>query len=178
MDADCLPCEDPVLQTERLDLRRLAVRDAAFILELLNDAAFLAHIGDRGVRTLDDARAYIENGPVASYARHGFGLYLVERRADARALGICGLVKRETLADVDIGFAFMPAYRACGYGRESAAAVLGHAHTVLGLKRVVAIVAPGNTASAALVESLGLRFERMFRHAEDTEALRLFAWQA
>src|SRR5690606_38235364 len=100
-----------VLETQRLVLRRLSAADAPFVLELLNDPAWLEHIGDRGVRTLDDARAYLAAGPVAMYAEHGFGLYLVEVREDGAPAGICGLVRRDFLDDVDLGFAFLPRYR-------------------------------------------------------------------
>src|SRR5579872_1852240 len=112
--------EDPsppaiVVVTERLDLRRLAADDAEFILELVNEPAWLEHIGDKGVRTLADARAYIAEGPVRTYERFGFGLYLVVRRQDGTALGICGLVKRETLDDVDLGFALLRRHWGEGY---------------------------------------------------------------
>lgn len=167
-----------VLVTARLDLRELDAGDAAFMLAMLNDAAFIEHIGDRGVRTLDDARAYVEAGPMASYAQHGFGLYCVEERATRLPVGLCGLLRRPTLDDVDIGFAFLPAYRSLGYAREAAQAVLGHAHAILGLRRIVAIVAPGNAPSARLLEHLGFRFERMLRQAESNEELRLFGWGA
>jgi len=149
-----------VLETERLILRHLHADDAPFILELLNDPAWLRYIGDKGVRTPDDARAYIRNGPADMYARFGFGLWRVERKDDGAPIGLCGLIKRDTLPDVDIGFAFLPAFRAQGYARESAAATLAHARDVLKLPRVVAIVSPGNDSSAALLEKVGLRFER------------------
>ena len=167
-----------ILRTPRLVLRELVAGDAMFLLDLLNDADFIRHIGDRGVRTREEAGRYLAEGPLASYARHGFGLWHVARAADGVALGLCGLLRRDTLDDVDIGFAFLPAFRGCGYAGESAAAVLDHAHRALGLDRVVAIVAPANAASAHLLERIGLRFERRFRHTEDGEELRLFAWQA
>jgi len=166
-----------VLRTPRLRLRELHPGDAGFMLELLNDAAFIEHIGDRGVRTREDAERYLANGPLASYAQHGFGLWHVERVADGAALGISGLLRRDLLGDVDLGFAFLPAHRGAGYARESAQAVLGYAHTVLGLDRVVAIVSPGNAASARLLECIGLRFERMIRLGEEAAEIRLFAWQ-
>ncbi len=134
--------------------------DAAFILQLVNDADFLRHIGDRGVRTDDDARRYIETGPLASYARHGFGLWLVERRADRVPIGMCGLLKRDTLADVDIGFAYLPAWRGQGYALEAAQAVMEHGRRVLALPRIVAIVSPDNAGSIRLLGKLGLVFER------------------
>jgi RimJ/RimL family protein N-acetyltransferase len=150
-----------ILDTERLLLRRLAAGDAAFILELLNEPAFLENIGDRGARTLADARRYIAKGPVASYRRFGFGLYLVELKDSGAPIGICGLLKRESLEDVDIGFAFLRKYWSQGYARESAAAVMHYGWTSLRLPRIVAITKPNNQASIALLEKLGLRFEKI-----------------
>ncbi|HTL67567.1 MAG TPA: GNAT family N-acetyltransferase [Lacunisphaera sp.] len=150
-----------VLQTRRLTLRELTLGDAPFILELLNDPTWLRFIGDRGVRDLDSARAYITGGPAASYAQHGFGLWLVERRQDGVPIGICGLLKRDTLPDVDIGFAFLERYQGQGYGSEAAVATMAHARDVLGLKKIVAVTVPGNTGSIRILEKLGLRYERM-----------------
>jgi RimJ/RimL family protein N-acetyltransferase len=168
----------PVLKTRRLVLRELAESDADFVLELLNDADFLRFIGDRGVRTPESARHYILNGPVASYSRHGFGLYLVELADTGRALGMCGLVKRETLADVDIGFAFLPAHRAQGYATEAAAAVLAHGRDNFGLRRIVAIVAPDNERSANVLVKIGLGYERMIKLSAEEPEIRLYAWEA
>ena len=163
-----------VFETERLVLRRLDDDDAPFILLLLNDPDFLRHIGDKGVRTLEDARHYIHTGPGAMYARFGHGLYLAELKDGGAPIGMCGLLKRDTLDDVDIGFAFLPQYRARGYAREAAAATLVHARTALGLKRVVAITSPDNAASGRLLESIGLRFERMLRLTDRDSEVRLF----
>jgi RimJ/RimL family protein N-acetyltransferase len=149
-----------VLETERLLLRRLTAADAAFILELLNEPAFLENIGDRGARALADARRYIARGPVASYRKFGFGLYLVALKDSGTSIGICGLLKRESLDDVDIGFAFLRKYWSQGYARESAAAVMNYGWTTLRLQRIVAITKPTNQASIALLEKLGLRFEK------------------
>lgn len=167
-----------VAKSDRLILRELGLEDADFMLELLNDAAFLTHIGDRGVRTLDDARAYIVNGPMASYEKHGFGFWCVVERSSGTRTGICGLARRDTLDAVDIGFAFLPPYRARGYGFESASAVMQLARGAFGLRRIVAITSTGNAASAALLERLGLRFERMVQVRDDEDAIRLFAWNA
>lgn len=173
--AHALPARnEPVIETERLILRRLDANDAGFILELVNDPDWLRNIGDKNVHSLDDARRYIADGPVAMYAKHGFGLYAVERREDGALIGMCGLIKRDTLDDVDIGFAFLPAFRSRGYAREAAAATLTHGRDVLGMRRVVAIVSPHNQASAKLLEAVGLRFERMLRLSASDE-VRLFA---
>jgi [ribosomal protein S5]-alanine N-acetyltransferase len=164
-----------IIETPRLGLRQLGVDDAAFMHELLNDPAFLLHIGDRGVRSVEDARNYLLKGPIESYRRNGFGLWLVETLAGREAAGICGLVRRDGLDDIDVGFAFLPQHRSRGYAREATAAVLRHACDVLGLQRVVAITNPSNEASARVLESVGLRFERLVRLAPGEQPLRLFA---
>lgn len=164
-----------VLETGRLTLRRLSPDDAPFMLALLNEPSFIRNIGDRGVRTLDDARTYIATGPLASYDRFGFGLYLVQRKDDATPIGICGLLKRETLADVDIGFAFLPGFWRRGYAVESASAVRDYARDRVGLQRLVAIVNPGNQASARVLEKIGFTYERMIAIGNEGTDLKLFA---
>ncbi len=164
-----------VLETERLILRRLSTDDAAFILELLNDPAWLRFIGDKGVRTLEDARSYILNGPVEMYARLGFGLFMTELKDGAVPIGICGLLKRDSLPDVDIGFALLPRFWAQGYAREAASATMAYGRDVLGLKRIVAITTLDNHSSARVLEKIGMRCERTVRLSSDSEELRLFA---
>lgn len=164
-----------VLETERLVLRWLNTGDAAFILRLVNDPSWLKFIGDRGVRTREDAERYLRNGPLAMYARLGFGLYLVETKEGALPIGICGFVKREALDDVDLGFAFLPPFRGQRYAFESAASTLAYGRSVLGLARVVAITARDNAPSIRLLERLGFRFERMVRLGDDAEEVKLYA---
>jgi len=162
-----------VIRTSRLSLRELELTDADFILELLNEAAFLRFIGDKGVRNAADAREYLQNGPIDSYRRHGFGLYAV-CLTDGTPTGICGLVKREGLADPDVGFAFLLRHRAKGYAVESAAAVLAHARQSLRLHRIVAITSPENLGSIAVLKKIGLKFERLIRLTEHSPELNLF----
>jgi RimJ/RimL family protein N-acetyltransferase len=164
-----------VLETDRLILRRLSVEDAAFILELVNEPSWLRFIGDRGVRTLEDALSYILKGPVETYGRHGFGLYLTELKADGVPIGLCGLIKRDSLKDVDIGFAFLPRFWSKGYAHEAAAAVMAHGRSAFGLERLVAITSPDNHGSIKVLEKIGLKFERMVRLSEDEPELKLFA---
>lgn len=164
-----------VLETERLVLRRLSLDDAPFILGLLNDPSFLRYIGDKGVRTLDDARSYISEGPVDSYRRNGFGLYLTELKGTSVPIGICGLVKRDALEHPDIGFALLPRFWRKGYAFESASAVLAHALDVLKLGRILAIASPDNLASIQVLTKLGLRFDRRIRLSEGGDELELFA---
>lgn len=163
-----------VIETERLVLRRLAPDDADFIVELLNQPSFLRYIGDKEVRNNADAVRYIQNGPIASYERFGFGLYLVELKESEVSIGICGLLKRESLPDVDVGFAFLPDYWSLGYAFESAVAVMNYGREVLGLRRIVAITSLDNDASIRLLEKLGLRFERLIKLSEDQSEVRLF----
>jgi [ribosomal protein S5]-alanine N-acetyltransferase len=164
-----------ILDTERLSLRELHHGDAAFIVELLNEPGWLRYIGDRGIRTLEAARDYLENGPLAMYREHGFGLWVVEGRHDREPLGLCGLIKRPALADVDIGFAFLARHGRRGYGLESATAVMVHAREVLQLERIVAITSVDNQPSIRLLERIGLRFEKMITLPGGDEPIKLFA---
>jgi RimJ/RimL family protein N-acetyltransferase len=158
-----------ILETNRLIVRRLSPEDAEFILQLLNEPSWLRFIGDKGVRTIADARAYILNGPVEMYSRLGFGLYLVELKEEGFPIGMCGLIKRDSLEDVDIGFAFLPQYWRRGYAYEAAAAVVAYGESVLGLKRIVAITSADNDSSAKLLEKLGFRFEEMIKLSNESQ---------
>jgi RimJ/RimL family protein N-acetyltransferase len=160
------------LATERLELVAFTEEDADLVLRLVNEPAFLRYIGDRGVRSLDDARKYIADGPVAGYARFGHGLMKVVRRSDGSAIGMCGVLKRDALPDPDIGFSFFPAYWSQGYALESARAVMKHARGTLGLGRIVAITTQDNEPSIRLLGKLGFRFDRLVTMG--AEELRLF----
>ena len=149
-----------VLETERLLLRHLNAEDADFILELLNEPAYNQNIGDRGVRPVDGARRYIEDGPAASYAANGFGLYAIVLKESGTPIGMCGLIRRDILEDVDIGYALLKRHWRQGYAQEAAAAVLDYGYNVLKLKRIVAITAPDNAGSIHVLEKIGLRYEK------------------
>lgn len=153
-------------ETPRLSIRRLAVADAPFILRLLNEPSFLENIGDRGARSLDDARAYLAKGPFASYGQHGFGLFHVSLKAGGDAIGMCGLLKRDWLDAPDIGFAFLPEFWAKGYAHESSLGVIEWARQALGITRVIGIVKPGNTGSIRVLEKLGMTFARVVTSPE------------
>ena len=163
-----------VLETERLSLRQFTVDDAQFIRTLLNEPSFLRYIGDKQVRNLEDARAYILNGPVASYERNGFGLYLVELKESYTPIGMCGFLKRDELPDPDIGFAFLPEFWGKGFAFEAAAAVLADLRQRLRLQRVLAITSLDNEASIKLLERLGLRFDKVITLAAGREQVKLF----
>jgi ribosomal-protein-alanine N-acetyltransferase len=163
-----------VCETPRLRLRYLAEHDAAFILELLNEPEFIRNIGDREVRSLEDARRYIRSGTVTGYERLGFGLYLVELQEGATPIGLCGLLKRDYLDDVDVGFALRAGFRNQGFALEAARAVMRYGQEVLGLGRIVAITAPDNHASIKLLRRLGLEFERNIRLPDVARDTSLF----
>jgi RimJ/RimL family protein N-acetyltransferase len=164
-----------ILETDRLCLRELRLDDAQFILELVNDPSWLRYIGDKDVKSMEAARGYLARGPMAMYARLGFGLYAVDLKASAEAIGICGLITRDSLEDVDIGFAFLARHRGRGYAREAAAATLDYGRRVLGLGRIVAITSPENAASIRVLEKLDMRFQETVRLAGNDHDVNLFA---
>ena len=164
-----------ILETERLVLREIdPVVDAAFMLELLNEPAFIRYVADRGVRTTEAASGYITEKILPSYAKFGFGFYLMELKGSSESVGICGLVKRDSLEDVDIGFSTAARYWGRGYAYEAASALMEHGRKVHGLPRIVGITAPGNEASMNLLQKLGLRFERMVQVPGFAGESRLF----
>jgi [ribosomal protein S5]-alanine N-acetyltransferase len=165
------PVTTQVLQTERLRIRHFDGADAPFILELLNEPSWLKYIGDKGIHTVIEAQRYLENGPVAMYVRFGFGLYLVELKERGEALGMCGLIKRDTLPHVDLGFAFLSRFCGNGYAYESACAVIAYANKQLGIDRIVAITKPGNRASIHLLRKLGFTLERADLPIGDEEVM-------
>jgi len=164
-----------VLETDRLILRRLTLNDAEFIYRLVNDPSWLRFIGDKNVRDLDGARRYLREGPLDMYERFGFGMYRVEERDSGTPLGMCGLIKRDTLPDADVGYAFLPEARGKGYAFEAAAAVLDHGRRVFGLKRILAIVSPDNASSIRVLEKAGMQFERDLE-IRPGDPVKVFAW--
>ncbi len=151
----------PFIETKRLWVRRFVTGDAPFVLELLNEPSFIRFVADRNIRTIADADAYIREKIEVSYEQHGFGFYLVLLKESDVPIGLCGLIKREVLSDVDIGFAFLERFWGKGYAFEAAAAVLNYARTDLALPRIVAVTSPQNQASIDLLGKLGMKFERV-----------------
>jgi RimJ/RimL family protein N-acetyltransferase len=163
------------LLTPRLRLRRLVVGDAPFLHELYNDPDFLRNIGDRGIRTLDDARTFIARGPSAAYADVGYGMLCIEDAVTLQALGVCGLVRRRELPATDLGFALLPTARGRGVAREAAAAVAHFAHAHLSLPRLLGIALPSNHPSIRVLEAVGMRFERLLPWPADGSTLAVYA---
>lgn len=149
-----------ILETARLILRPVTTADADFMLELMNEPAFIRNVADRGLRTRGDAEAYIIEKVLPSYANFGFGSWRVDLKEISLPIGTCGLLKRESLEDVDVGFALLERHWGNGYAFEAACAVMEHGRNVLGIERIVGITAPGNRASIELLEKLGLKFQR------------------
>ncbi len=163
-----------ITESKRLNICELSIKDSAFILELLNEPAFIENIGDRNVRNLEDAENYILNGPIASYHKHRFGLWAVELKNTNELIGICGLIKRDSLEDIDIGFAFLERFWGNGYAVESAEACFDFARNVVEIKRLVAITISDNKGSIRVLEKIGLKFEKMIIQPNDENELMLF----
>lgn len=164
----------PILHTERLELRWLTEKDAAMMLTIWNDPAFLRYVGDRGVRTVEQALAALTAGPLKLYADHGYGPFRLTRREDGSDVGICGLFRRDGLDEPDIGFAMLPDCCGQGFGFEASVAVLDHARDVLHLSGVSAIVSPQNRPSIGLLEKLGMRYTRPIRLPGDDHDVSLY----
>ena len=160
-----------ILETERLILREFNTTDAEFILQLLNTPTWQKFIGDKNVHSIEDARHYLINGPLKSYRENGFGLWLVLLKDGNKSIGMCGLVKRDYLMDVDIGFALIPDYEGLGYGFEMANATMVHSRNILKIKSVVAITDANNSSSIKLLNKLGLHYEKKVESAEGDEVL-------
>lgn len=165
-----------IAQTNRLQLSKITVDDAPFILELMNSPHWIKYIGDRNVRTVEDAENYLKNRTLKSYDTHGFGFYKIQVKAEnLKPIGTCGLVKREELDDVDIGFSLLPDYEGKGYGFEASNEILKLAKNKFKLKKISAITLPSNVNSIKLLEKLGLSYEKKVKPFEDDEELLLFA---
>ena len=163
-----------ITETDRLRIRQLTENDAAFALKLYTSKPFLRFVGDKSLSSVDDARQYLIDGPITMYRTHGIGLYMVELRHCQTPLGICGLIKRDTLDDIDIGYGFLPEFFGMGYGYESTKAVMNFGKNTLKLKKLVAITTEDNADSIKLLSRLGLSFARNIEEAEGQPALGLY----
>ncbi len=163
-----------ILQTDRLSITELSIANAPFIFELTNTPGWLTYIGDRGIKNITNAENYIINGPMASYTKNGYGLYLVSLLETATPIGICGIIKRDTLEYEDIGFAFLPNYNGKGYAYEAASIILQHAKEKQGIKKILAITLEANQKSINLLTKLGFVFQKMIRFENSNEDLMLF----
>ncbi len=163
------------ITTPRLNLRRFTESDAPFTLALLNDPDWQRFIDDKGVRTVENAADYLRDGPLTMYARFGIGLLCVDLQDGGQTIGMCGLIQRDGVADVDIGFAFLPSSRGTGYAFEAASATLAYGHDSLGIRRIVGFTIPENTRSIRLLEKIGMRLERTVTLPDSPEELLLFA---
>ncbi len=163
-----------ILETERLSIRQFTLEDAAFIFELLNEPGYIQNIADRNIHSLEDARRYLEQGPLASYAANGFGLFRASLKDSDLPIGMCGLIRRTVLEDVDLGYAILERYWGQGYATEAAAALLAYGYDVLKLPRIIAITAPDNAGSIRVLEKIGLRYDRLIHLPDLGGTSRLF----
>jgi len=165
------------LETERLSLRRLTLDDAELMLAVWNDPAFIRYVGDRGIRTIEAARVALQEGALKLFSDFGYGPFRVALITDDSPVGVCGLFRREGLEEPDLGFSVLPEYWRKGYAYEAAREVVNHAATDIHLKRLTAVASPDNAASIALIEKLGLRFERMHRLPGDDDDVAIYGMQ-
>jgi RimJ/RimL family protein N-acetyltransferase len=163
------------IESERMLLRPFTLDDAEFIVELLNTEGWIRYIGDRNIKTIEQARNYLRNGPMKSYETNGFGLSLAELKADRTPVGMCGLLKRDYLDHPDIGFAFLPNYTGKGFASEIAKEVTRYGLQVLQMEKILAITLPGNTYSIKLLEKIGFRREKNFISPDTNEELSLYS---
>jgi RimJ/RimL family protein N-acetyltransferase len=164
-----------ILNTERLTLSKITLKDAGFLLELMNDKDWIQNIGDRGVYSLEDAENYIKERFFKSYEVYGFGFYVIRLQSSGKAIGTAGLIDREGIEGVEIGYGLLPAYRGKGYAYEAAEAVYDYAKNVLNIAKIVAIVAPNNTKSIFLLERLGLHYEKMVTLPGEEKEIKYFS---
>ena len=165
------------IESERILLRPLTLEDGEFILELLNTDGFIKYIGDRNVRTVEQAKTYILNGPLKSYETNGFGLSLAELKTDRTPVGMCGLLKRDYLDHADIGFAFLPRYTGKGYAYEIVEEIVRFGLQELRMEKILAIVLPENSSSVRLLEKVGFSYEENFISPDTNEELSLYSIQ-
>ncbi|HYK71724.1 MAG TPA: GNAT family N-acetyltransferase [Pseudoneobacillus sp.] len=163
-----------LIQTERLLIRKVTIEDTMFILRLLNEPSWIQYIGDKGVKTEEDAKKYIQSGPIQMYKDYGFGLYVVSLKESGVPIGLCGLIKRISLQYVDIGFAFLPEFTGKGYAFEAAEAVVQYGKQAFSLHKIVAITTLDNVNSQKLLIKLGFHFDSLIKMPHETEELKLF----
>jgi RimJ/RimL family protein N-acetyltransferase len=166
-----------IAETNRLIISKISLEDAPFFLKLVNTPNWIKYIGDRNLKTIKDAEDYLTNGILKSYKELGFGFYILQNKSDNEPIGICGLVKRDQLDEVDFGFALLPEFEAQGFGFEASTTILKVAKDVFNIKKILAITLPINTNSIKLLEKLGFNYEKRVKPYEDDEELLLFAKQ-
>jgi len=166
----------PLTTTNRLIISKVTLKDAPFFIELMNTPSWLKYIGDRNIKSIEDAKKHLKKGILKSYKESGYGFYKVTQKSEPeKAIGIVGLVKRKELEHTDIGFGFLPNYEGKGYGYESSVAIMNMAKNKFKLNKVLAITNPDNKSSIHLLEKLGLSFQKRIKPFADNEELLLFA---
>ena len=165
-----------IFHTARLALHEFTTVDAAFIIELLNSESYIKYIGRRNIHTPEEAKKYIADNFEKSYTEKGFGFYVMELISDKSPIGICGIVKRDWLDDVDLGFALLPEYEGKGYANEASQAMLDYSLTVLNIKKIAAITMKENRGSIKLLKKLGLKENGTVIHPDEKVKLMLFVY--
>ena len=164
-----------LITTDRLLINRITIDDAGFILELMNDKDWIKNIGDKGVRTIEDAQAYIQNRFLKTYIESNYGFYTMNLKNTLQIIGIVGLVDRKGIDNIDIGYGILPEFRGKGYAFEAAKAIYDYGYQELNLEKIVAIVNPDNLPSIKLLSKLGLEFEKMVRLPDEEIEILLYS---
>ena len=164
-----------ILETARLVLREFTLDDTNFIIELVNTPGWIKFIGDRNIRTEEQAKLYLQNGPLKSYDQNGFGLSMVELKNEKIPIGMCGIIRRDNLANPDIGFAFLPEYTGKGFAFEIANATMKYAKDILKLPVIFAITVSHNSSSIKLLKKIGLKFIQPIHFPDNPEELMLYS---
>lgn len=164
-----------ILSTDRLLISEITLDDAAFILKLMNDKDWIKNIGDRGIRTIEDAEEYIRTRFLKTYTESDLGFYGLVLKNSRQIIGVAGLIDRDGIDHVDIGYGILPEYRGKGYAFEATKAVYDYGYNELKLKKIVAIVNPENPSSINLLSKLGLEFEKMVRLPDEEIDIMLFS---
>jgi len=164
-----------IVETKRLRIREITVEDAQFVLRLVNEPSFVSNIGDKGLRSLDDAKRFILEGYWTNQERSGYGMFLVELKGGGHSIGGCGLLYRKVLDVTDIGFAFLPEYWNRGFAYEAAEAILDYGHSTLGVNKIVGLTSADNLGSINLLKKLGMDYEKTVKMSDDDPGTVLYS---
>jgi [ribosomal protein S5]-alanine N-acetyltransferase len=163
-----------LIDTNRLVIRKITEQDFHFIFRLLNEPSWIKYIGDKGIKTEDDAKNYIKTGPIQMYKDFGFGLFIVTLKENAVPIGLCGLIKRPSLENIDLGYAFLPEYTGKGYAFEATKAVIQYGKEQLSIDKIVAITTIDNLNSEKVLLKLGFSFDSLIKENNASKELKLF----
>jgi [ribosomal protein S5]-alanine N-acetyltransferase len=143
------------MKSDRLELKKLRISDAEFILTLLNTASWIKFIGERDVKSKEDAIAYIKkinSNPLTTY-------WVIKIKDGLKSIGLITLIQRAYLFHKDLGFALLPAYNGQNYAFESSQLLLQNLKSNSDDTIIQAVTLSNNDLSIKLLNRLGFKFE-------------------